>query len=139
MLDSVMPASFEDCEKTGDVALGVRVWMGERIAHTSLCRKVNDTARFVTLEQSRDGGGIADVDADELESLELPQPFQPGMLQSGIVVIVQIIDPGHALAPFEEAFRNVKTDEAGGPGDKDQSVKPAFLPSSKNIFTVSSE
>ena len=113
--------------------------MGERITHTRLGREVNDAARLVALEQGCHRGGVADVFADELESLELPQLFQPGIFQSGIVVVVQIIDPGNVLAPFEKAFRNVKTDEAGGSGDEDQSVKPAFLPSSKNIFTVSSE
>src|SRR5438270_12117958 len=130
MLDGVMAASLEDVQEAGDVALGVRVRVRERVADARLRGKMNDALRLVTREQLLDRGTIGDVAAHELETLELAKDIQPGMLQRRIVVVVEVVDAGDVFAPLEQSFRYMEADEAGRARYENQSVNPAFRPSS---------
>ena len=91
---------------------------------------MNDALRLVAREQLSHRGAVSDVGADEFETFELPQNLQPGMLQRRIVVVVEVVDAGHVLAALQQPLRHVKADEAGRARYENQSVNPAFRPSS---------
>ena len=41
MLDSVMPAAFEDIDESHQVRVHIRMWILNRVAHTGLGRQID--------------------------------------------------------------------------------------------------
>ncbi len=51
-----------------------------------------------------------------------PVPFQ-----LHVVVIVQVVEPDHGLAPVEERAADVISDESGGAGDENHEIWEAWV------------
>ncbi len=61
---------------------------------------------------------IAQVEPDEAKGGVLLQLLQAGELQRHIVVVVEIIQADHLVAPGQETLRREKTNESGRAGDQ---------------------
>ena len=46
VLDIVIPTAFEDVEETGDVAVDVRLRIGQRVPHARLGGEMHDTSTY---------------------------------------------------------------------------------------------
>ena len=46
MFHRELPAALEHIVKPNNVGLNVGVWVGDAVAHTCLCRKMNDALKF---------------------------------------------------------------------------------------------
>src|SRR5580700_158818 len=66
----------------------------------------------------RQRGGIRKVRAHELKSRHRFQPFQPGHLEIGIIVVVEIVEADDRAAFLQIALRHMEADEACGTGDE---------------------
>ena len=66
----------------------------------------------------RQGAAIGDVEAQRCKIRLAGEFGQPRFLERDIVIIIEIIDADHALAPPEKCCAYVIADEAGRAGDK---------------------
>ena len=116
MLDAVVAAALEHGEKPREVAGGVRVGRRDRVAHAGLGREMNYAGKPLAGEQLRHRGLVGEVDAGETKPGVTVQPLEPGPLQGGIVVVVQVIESDDLIAARQQALADVVADEAGGAG-----------------------
>lgn len=65
MFGFVMAAGFEDVDEAGDVALGIRARVIERIADAGLRGEMDDDGRLRGLKQFFDGDGVGEIGFDE--------------------------------------------------------------------------
>ena len=102
-----------------DVRVGVVVGGREGVAHAGLGRQVDVVGDVrVGLGDACHRRAVGDVGLDEGEAGVLPQLRQPGLLEAGIVVAVQVVDADDGVATLQQAEAGVEADEAGGAGDE---------------------
>ena len=87
-----MTASFEDIKKADQVRFHIGIRVGDGIAHTSLCRKVNDHKWLVLLEQLSDQFLISDIAFYKSKCGILGQLIQTELFQRHIIVSIHVID-----------------------------------------------
>ena len=63
--------------------------------------------------------GILDIDPQIQIARMLYRAGKPRLLETDIVIIVEIVDPDHRIAPFQETQRQGRADETGAAGDED--------------------
>ena len=59
MTDAVVPARLKNVQKADEVALQVGIRIGDAIAHTGLCCKVDHLLKLFLLEECIEGGLIS--------------------------------------------------------------------------------
>ena len=87
-----MTAGFENIKETDQVGFHISIRVGDGVAHTSLCRKVNDHRWLVLLEQLSDQCLISDVAFNKSKCEILGQLVQTKLFQCYIVVVVHVVD-----------------------------------------------
>src|SRR5207245_2424866 len=90
-------------------------------AHANLGAEVHDDSWTVAVEESGDASAIDQVQPLEMELRIRCQAIKPGLLQLGVVVVVQVVEADDGLPFVEEPLRYVKPDETGGSGNQDGS------------------
>ena len=87
-----MTAGFEDIKEADQVGFHISIRVGDGVAHTSLCCKVDDHRRLVLLEQLGDQCLISDVAFYKSECGILGQLIQSEFFQCHIIVGIHIVD-----------------------------------------------
>ena len=90
-----MTAGFEDIKEADQVRFHISIRVGDGVAHTSLCRKVNYHRRLVLLEQLRNQFLISDVAFDKSKCGILGQLIQAEFFQCHVVVGIHIINTNY--------------------------------------------
>src|SRR6201996_8425944 len=111
MAASVVPASFQNVDKTLEVGVGVSMGMIDRVTHSSLCGEVNHRCKTMLSEQLRDRGTIRQISPNEIEMRILAQEIKPRLLQCGIIIIVETVQTENGMALRQQLTGNVKADE----------------------------
>src|SRR5258708_210999 len=122
MFDSVVPAALEDVEKADDVAVGVSARVGQRVPHARLGGKVHHALEVLGLKQPGYGVGVADIRLHEPKSRMPGQQREATLLETGIVVCIEVVEPDDFITPVEQASRRVIADEASRTGYKNLHV-----------------
>jgi len=116
--DLVVPAAFQDVDEAGKVAAHVRLGVLQRIAHACLRGEV-DHARTGSRENSeRMPSSSATFELFEPEAGVLAQPFETGLLEADVVVVVQVVDADDFVSGGKQPLRDVHTDESGRAGNQ---------------------
>src|SRR6478672_5298578 len=66
---------------------------------------------------------VGHIGLDEAEPRISLKPFQPGVLESDTVVVVEIVDADHLIAPRQKRLGDMGADEAGGSCYQDRHPK----------------
>jgi hypothetical protein len=101
-LHLVVTASFEDVEKTMQVALQVSIRIDDGVSYTGLCGEIHHIRKLLTAEKLIDELLINQVSFLERKAGELPEVGEPGPFQVNIIVIVEIIDTGNHVPKADQ-------------------------------------
>jgi len=77
-----------------------------------------DYARKTLGEQISHGFRVGDIDAMKIESAMRLQIVQPGLLERGIVVVVQVVAADDFMPLLQQAEADVHADETCATGDE---------------------
>jgi len=107
-----MPAAFQDVDETDEVAVGIRMRMGQRVTHSRLGRQVHHPLHTLLGKQRGGGRRVGDVEPLETKAGMPAELRQAVFFQLGIVVVVEVVDSNDFVAPRQQAFAGVHADEA---------------------------
>ena len=130
MLDAVVPTRFEHVQKAHDVALQVGVRVRDAVAHAGLRRHIHDLLEFFAFHQAVERGFVVDGHPNEAAirqrrapNLTPPLDFrrvgrnaalaQPTVLQSWVVIVVDIVDSDDFIASLGQFLHQFRADESG--------------------------
>ena len=82
---------------------------------------MDDPVEVVGVGQALQRVGVGEVDPLEAEALAemLREAIEAGLLERGVVIIVEVVDADDLIAALEQGARSRRSDEARGSGDKD--------------------
>ena len=119
MLHTVMTAAFQDIERADYVAVDVAVRIFQRMTHPCLRAKVHHPLELSGSKQVHHRCLVGKVRSHKLESRLSLQAFEARGLERDIVIIVEIVEPDHVVAPLQKAQCGKRSDEAGCARNKD--------------------
>src|SRR3954470_23975376 len=119
MLDTAVPARFEDVDEADEIALHVRVRILDRVAHAGLRGEIDDAFRAEIAECMLQRSAILQRCAHQTEYALRRQPGKARLLERRIVVRVDVVIAEHFIAARQQPFAESCADEAGGTGDED--------------------
>lgn len=121
VLDRVVAAGLEHVEETHEVALEVCARVLDGVADARLRGEVNHDIEAILSEQALDEGGVAQVATHEGEAVVcvgLGQHAQAGVLDTGVVVAVEVVETDdNVISLLEQFLDEERADEAGRSGD----------------------
>src|SRR3954465_1600437 len=82
--------------------------------HSRLSGQIDDTLWSMASEEVCDCLLVGEVCPHELKAWSRFQSCQPGLFQSHVVVIVEIVEPDDLFTTLQQALGEMKADEAGG-------------------------
>ena len=105
----------------GDVRMNIGAGVLDRITHASLRAEMNDTVELPAHQRTIERLVIGEIHCEEIEpAIRDPRDLgQTGVFETDVVIIVEDIDPDHAVPPRQQGAGNGGTDEPGGAGDED--------------------
>ena len=118
VLDVLGAADLEHIGEAHDVGVHVGRGLARRVTYPGLGGQVEHPPCARVLEGALQESAVTDIAAKEGEGLA-GGLLKAGLLQTNVVVIVQVVDPDHRLAAGEERAGDVVTDKAGGARDED--------------------
>src|SRR5688572_5006348 len=92
--------------------------MVERVTHAGLRGEMDDALERLPGEHRFNRLPVGEIGLDEAEAVPALEARKPRLFQRDIVIGAEIVEADHLIAAIEEPGRGVKTDEAGGAGDK---------------------
>ena len=98
VLDLLMPAAFENRQRSVDVRLGICERILERITHSGLGGQVHDAIESARSKQSRDALTVLQMHLVKLKIRLRRQKLQTALLKLHIVVIVHAVDADDTMA-----------------------------------------
>src|SRR5258707_9356504 len=122
MAYAAVTAAFEDVTEADEVRIDVGLGILERVAHARLRREMDHRIELLAREERAHRRAIGDVAAYELELSLAREAREPRLLQANVVVIVQVVEAGDALAALGEPQGQGGADEASRAGDQDVHV-----------------
>ena len=118
---SLRPNALQNAQKARDIAVDVGMRVGERVPHPGLGCKVDHSIERVGTEECAHGGLVLQTRLHKGEALRA-WPFlnarQTGLFECGVVVVVEVVEPHHGIAPGQEPLAHEVADEAGCAGDE---------------------
>src|SRR5215211_7445023 len=105
MTAAIVPASFENVHETGQVCVHIRMRMGQGMPNPSLRGEVNHKQKTVPLEQGGDPSPVDKIELFERKPLVFAKNREPALLERGIIVIVQVVQPDDPVACVQKALR----------------------------------
>jgi hypothetical protein len=105
-------------EEAHEVGVDVGVRVVDRVPHPGLGREVDDGTKAVGCEEGLHLAAVGEIDAGEGETVARFEALQTRLLESRVVVVVEVVEADNSPAFTEEALGEVVTDEAGGAGDE---------------------
>src|SRR5207247_2539109 len=107
-----MSAALENIEEADDVAIRVGVRIGKRVTHASLCCQVDYFINPLSREKSEHDVTFSQIDPAEREVRLACQAIQSCLLQSRIVIGVEVVNANNCVAAIKETMRDVRSDES---------------------------
>ena len=125
-----MTAGFENVVEADQIALDVRVGVGDAVAHTCLCRKVDDDVRLVIGKDTVDQRLVGKITLDELPAHllifggKLADLLKSILLERHVIVVVHIVEPNecHRLVCVYQLRHQIRADKTRGSGDQERFV-----------------
>ena len=114
-----VPARLQDVVESDDVALDVRVGIGDAVPDPCLGSQVDHDGRTKVPEYAIHGIPVRDGLAEEGEPVPVfPQPVKTLVLEPDVVVVGDAVDADDAAvrAVVKQSFDEVRADKAGGTG-----------------------
>ena len=127
MLDLAVTTALEDVHEPDEIARCVRVRILERVPDAGLRSEVDHPGRSLRLEQSGDRLLVREVDLRKAKPLEAGELAQPRLLESDVVVRVQVVHADDTAPALEEPPRDVHSDEARAAGHEDAHRAALFI------------
>ena len=122
-----MPSTFEHVEEAREVGVNVGMRIDQRVTHAGLRGEMHDIGKAMRGEQFRHGAAVGNIDLLELEIGECLELRDPGLLETRIVIGIEIVDAYHVVSAGQQAPRNVHADESGRPGDENRFLQGTSL------------
>src|SRR6266436_1762738 len=116
MLYVVAPTTFNNVQKSGDIALYVDMRVVDRVAHPGLGRQMDYSLESFALKDNLHCGSVGDVQFEETEICVLLEHLQARQFQSGFIVRIQIVESDNRLTAVEQRTCSMKPDESCGAG-----------------------
>src|SRR6266404_6222412 len=116
MLYVVVPATFNDVQKSRDIALHIDVRVVDRVAHPGLGRQMDYSLESFALKDNFHCGSVGDVQFEEIEIRILLQHLQTCQFQRGFIVRIQIVESDNRLTAVEQRTCSMKPGESCGAG-----------------------
>ena len=95
-----------------------------RRSDTGLRGEMDNAIKFFTREQILHGGLVREIDVREFEPVAPFQLRQARALQRDVVIVVEIVEADHMIAPVEQHLGGVEADEPGRACHKDFHERP---------------
>ena len=118
---SLRPNALQNIQKACDVAVDIGMGVGEGVPHPGLGCKVNHSIEGVGIEERSHGGLVFEARLHKGEALRA-RPFlnarQAGLFECGVVIVVEVVEPHHGIAPGQEPLAHEVANEAGCAGDE---------------------
>lgn len=113
-----VPREFQQVEVPHQVRLDIGVRVFDRIAHPGLGTEVDHAVDLLTRQRGIQRGHVGKVDPVKREAITrlFRQRGEPVLLQADGVVIVEVINPDHAVPPGNQRPGQVKANKAGRAG-----------------------
>ena len=114
-----VPARLQDVVESDDVALDVRVWVGDAVPYPRLCGEIDHHRGPEFTEYAVNRAPVRDRVPEEHEAVPVcPECFEPPVLQPYVVIVCDVIDADDAAirAVVKQPFGEVRADKAGGAG-----------------------
>jgi len=118
VLHTKVAAAFQNMQKAGDIALHIHMRIGGGIAHTGLCRQVDDALGLMRGKHGFHAGAVGQIGAFMHIIGVCQKARQTRLFQADIVVIVKIIQPHHGIATRQQFFGGVHANKAGSAGNQ---------------------
>src|ERR1700685_701836 len=99
MFNIPMPTTFENVEKTGKIAVQIRVRILQRVANARLCGEVYYSRRFHRSEQFLQDPFVGEIDCAKIKCWT--QLSDAISFELRIVIFVEIIEADDAVAARE--------------------------------------
>ena len=115
-----MPATFEHVEEAREVGVNVGMRIDQRMTHAGLRGEMHDIGKAMRSEQFRHRPAIGNIDLLELEIGECLELRDPGLLETRIVIGIEVIEADHVVSVRQQPPRNVHADKAGRSGDENR-------------------
>lgn len=130
MVDGIVAACLEDVVESYEVALYVRVGIGDGISYPGLGREVDHNRGLIFREYLVNGGTVGDAVVNEDESVaESGEFIQPLMLKADVVIVGDGVDSDHAdvRVIVEQTLGEVTADEACNAGHKHRATIEVYV------------
>ena len=118
----MVPHRLEDVEESDEVTLNVGTGILDRVAHPSLGGEVHDDVEAALCHEPFHERRVGDVAADEPKGPGRPvrcrlHHLYAVLLDAGVIVSVDVVDPGNVPSLANEASGQEGADEPSGAGD----------------------
>ena len=129
-----MPTRFQNVQEACDIALDVGIRVLDRITHPGLRRQIDRRIEPLGFEQGVDKGLVRQVGPDETVAGQYgtrrkrvfrerlrprnPRLRQTGMLQPHGIIVVDIVETHHLVAPFRQPADGMVPDKSGSAGNQ---------------------
>lgn len=109
--------SFEQVEKSNQIALNVSSWVLDAVTHIGLGAEMHNIVGPEVLPEALQFAGIREIQLEKTEVLPLGEVVDAGTFEGDGIVIAQVVDADDlALPRIGQAFGHMVTDEAGSTG-----------------------
>ncbi len=119
--------AFQHVGESRQVGTHVGLRIHQRIPHARLGGQVDDDHGAGGLAGPEHGGPVRQVDPVKGKGVVLVEAREPGALQCGVVVFVEVVQSGHLVTVVQQPQRQGMPDEAGG--TRHQNPHPSRTPS----------
>src|SRR5690606_18357593 len=113
VLDLVGPAGLQDVQEPHDIGVDVGARVFQAVAYAGLGGQVHDPVGLMAVENAPHGGSVLQARLFKGEVRKGEQAIEPGLLEGGVVVIVQVVDAHHLVAMGKANLGEVGADKAG--------------------------
>ena len=128
MLAAGMAAAFEHIEEAHEVAVGVGMGIDQRMPHTGLGGEMHDPWKTMGRKQLLHRLAVGEFDLLETEIGMAGQLAKPRLLQTRIVVSVEIVGSDNGRAVGEQALRHMHSDKSRSARNQDRIRQTSVLP-----------
>jgi len=115
--DLVVTAALEDVHKTDQIRVDIGVWVLKRVPDPGLCAEVHHTVKTLRPKQLSHPVTVRQIQRYKPEAVKGLQLPEPGLLETDLVEVVQVVGPHNFVAPRAERPRDVVADKPGRSGD----------------------
>src|SRR5215471_1528344 len=115
-----MPATLEDVEKARNIGIDISMRIDQGMTHAGLRGEMHDSRKAMRSKQRRYGFALANVHLDEFEIGERLELREPSLLETRIVIGIEVIEAHHVVSVRQEAARHMHPDEPGRAGNENR-------------------